>query len=51
MNQSIVIVYKWLTMFMNGCISQWSGINYLRLWMVVLMDITWNNDIAVLEIE
>ena len=38
-------------MFMNGCISQWSGITYLRLSMVVLMDLTWSNDLVVLEIE
>ena len=38
-------------MFMNGCITQWSKNSYLHLWMVVLMDIAWSNDLVVLEIE
>ena len=44
-------VHEWFMMFMNGCISQWNEISYLCLLMVVLMDITWGNDLAVLEIE
>ena len=50
--QLVTGVYKWLYesivygisydiyecfMFMNSCISQWSGIGYLHLWMVVFM--------------
>ena len=42
-------VYEWF-MFMNGCIRQSSGISYLCLWMVALMDITWSNDLVMLEI-
>ena len=38
-------------MFMNGCTSQLSGISYLRLRMVILMDITWSNDLVMLELE
>ena len=44
----ISYIYEWLMVFVNGCISQWSGTSYSHLWIVVLMDITWSNDLIVL---
>ena len=42
---------QWYMELVMMFISQWNGITYLRLWLVVLMDITMSNDLVVLVIE